>query len=216
MPNWKKVIVSGSDASLTSLNVINGVTGSLFGTSSWANNATTSSYILNAVSASFSSTASFVTTAQTASFVTTAQTASYVLQAVSASFATSASTAVTSSYANATSTIGYTIGGSQIYYNSTASSTSPSTSSIFINNTGSFTSAFYNYTVYSGSNARAGQISAVWVGNSISYNDYSTIDIGSTLAVTASVAIVTGQVQLNVAVPASSTGWNVKATATYL
>jgi len=44
----------------------------------------------------------------------------------------------------------------------------------------------------------------------------ATIDIGSTLAVTASVAIVTGQVQLNVAVPASSTGWNVKATATYL
>ena len=130
-----------------------------------------------------------------------------------ASFATQA---VTSSYANATSTIGYTIGGSQIYYNSTASSTSPSTVNIFTNNTGSFTSAFYNYTLASGSNARSGQISAVWVGNSISYNDYSTIDIGSTLAVTASVAIVTGQVQLNVAVPASTTGWNVKATVTYI
>ena len=49
MPNWKKVIVSGSDASLTSLNVINGVTGSLFGTSSWAQ---------NSISSSFASTAS--------------------------------------------------------------------------------------------------------------------------------------------------------------
>jgi len=39
MPSWKKVIVSGSDASLSSLNVTNGVTGSLFGTSSYSNNA---------------------------------------------------------------------------------------------------------------------------------------------------------------------------------
>jgi len=39
MPAWKKVIVSGSDASLSSLNVTNGVTGSLFGTSSYSNNA---------------------------------------------------------------------------------------------------------------------------------------------------------------------------------
>jgi len=39
MPNWKKVIVSGSDASLNSLNIVNGITGSLFGTSSYALNA---------------------------------------------------------------------------------------------------------------------------------------------------------------------------------
>ena len=57
-----------------SLNAPN-ITGSLFGTASWAQNAVTSSYILNAVSASF------------------ATTASYVLQAVSASFATNAATA---------------------------------------------------------------------------------------------------------------------------
>jgi hypothetical protein len=38
MPNWKKVIVSGSDASLNSLNVVNGITGSLLGTSSYASN----------------------------------------------------------------------------------------------------------------------------------------------------------------------------------
>ena len=38
MPNWKKVIVSGSDASLNSLNVVNGITGSLFGTASYSSN----------------------------------------------------------------------------------------------------------------------------------------------------------------------------------
>jgi cytoskeletal protein CcmA (bactofilin family) len=38
MPNWKKVIVSGSNASLNSLTVSNGITGSLFGTASYALN----------------------------------------------------------------------------------------------------------------------------------------------------------------------------------
>ena len=50
MPNWKKLIVSGSDASLNSLNVTNNVTaqsftGSLFGTASFA---VTASYALTA------------------------------------------------------------------------------------------------------------------------------------------------------------------------
>lgn len=79
MPNWKKVIVSGSDASLNSLFVLTSVTGSsfrgsftgsLFGTASWAQNfitssVTSASYAFtasSAISSSFSSTASFVTT----------------------------------------------------------------------------------------------------------------------------------------------------------
>lgn len=36
MPSWKKVIVSGSDAALNSVYVTNGITGSLFGTASYA------------------------------------------------------------------------------------------------------------------------------------------------------------------------------------
>ncbi len=104
-----------SDVEITgSLRVQGSLTGSLFGTASWATNAVTASYvqtaqtasyILNAVSSSFATTAQNATTAsyvlnavsssfsQTASFITTAQTASYVLQSVSASFATSALTA---------------------------------------------------------------------------------------------------------------------------
>lgn len=39
MPNWKKVIVSGSDAALNTLTVSNGITGSLQGTASYASNA---------------------------------------------------------------------------------------------------------------------------------------------------------------------------------
>lgn len=57
MPNWKKLIVSGSDASLNSLTVATNVnaqsfTGSLFGTSSWSQNA------LVALTASYAATAS--------------------------------------------------------------------------------------------------------------------------------------------------------------
>lgn len=55
---------------------INSLTGSLFGTSSWALNVLTASYIQ---------------TAQTASYVQLAQSASYILQAVSSSFASTAS-----------------------------------------------------------------------------------------------------------------------------
>jgi hypothetical protein len=59
MPSWKKVIVSGSDAFLNALTVTNGITGSLHGTASWAQNAITASYALNAVSASHAITASY-------------------------------------------------------------------------------------------------------------------------------------------------------------
>jgi len=54
-----RTIVSGSLEVTGSANLPN-ITGSLFGTASWASNATTASYVLNAVSSSFASTASFV------------------------------------------------------------------------------------------------------------------------------------------------------------
>jgi hypothetical protein len=108
-----------SDVEITgSLRVQGSISGSLFGTASWANNsqtasyvqtAQTASYILNAVSSSFS---------QTASFVTTAQTASYVLNAVSASFATSASRAVSASFAT---TASYILNAVSASYATTAS-----------------------------------------------------------------------------------------------
>lgn len=68
MPNWKKVLTSGSAGELASLYAPS-ITGSLLGTASWANNAVTASYfsgsITNAVSSSYAVTASY---AETASF----------------------------------------------------------------------------------------------------------------------------------------------------
>jgi hypothetical protein len=99
--NSNKVIVSSS------LDVQEGITGSLFGT------ATTASYVQTAQTASYvqtAQTASYVQTAQTASYVQTAQTASYVLQAVSASYAATASyveNAQTASYVQNAQTASY-------------------------------------------------------------------------------------------------------------
>jgi hypothetical protein len=66
-PFTGSALITGSLGITGSLNVTQGITGSLFGTSSWAENAITASYVQNA------------------------QTASYVLQAVSSSFAITAS-----------------------------------------------------------------------------------------------------------------------------
>jgi hypothetical protein len=98
--------ISGSSIITGSVSSTEGFTGSLLGTSSWAQSA---SNAINAQTASFlpvntyqvtsswaqsssqALTASYITLAQTASFVLNAQTASYVLQAVSASVASTAS-----------------------------------------------------------------------------------------------------------------------------
>lgn len=62
MPNWKKVITSGSDASLHSLTVTAGITGSLFGTASYASSALSSSYALTASYASSALSSSYAAT----------------------------------------------------------------------------------------------------------------------------------------------------------
>jgi hypothetical protein len=145
-------------------------TGSLFGTASWANNATTASYVLNAVSASFASTAS-------------------------------------------TANNGFTIGITQTYTNTVASSVVGS-NNVFTQTTGSYTSAFYKYTVSNGANARSGEVIAVWNGSSAQYTDYSTLDIGSTSGVTPSVSVVGSDILFNITTGTS--GWRLKSTVTYL
>jgi hypothetical protein len=85
---------------------------------------------------------------------------------------------------------------------------------MFTQATGSYTSMFVNYTVASGSNARSGQIIAVWNAGTTEYNDVSTNDIGDTTAVTGSVAIVTGEAQLNF--QTNTSGWRIKSTATFM
>jgi len=119
LPTWKKIIVSGSDAHITSLsasvsigvgnNQIIGITqattyitgsftGSFTGNGSGLTNlnsasySTTASYALNSMSASFATTASYVRNAVSSSFAVNSVTASYYGGTVlSASYASTAS-----------------------------------------------------------------------------------------------------------------------------
>jgi hypothetical protein len=74
--------------------------------------------------------------------------------------------------------------------------------------TGSYTSAFYNYTVASGSNARSGQVMVVWNGGSIQYTDNSTLDIGSTTSVVFTASLSGANMNLTTVLPSDS--WTVK------
>jgi len=96
------------------LNVSQGITGSLFGTASWATNALTASYVVNAISSSY---------AATASYVVNALTASYVLQAVSTSYSQTASY-VNPLYQDVIITGSLTVSGSQVPFQIVSASTS--------------------------------------------------------------------------------------------
>jgi hypothetical protein len=71
-----------------------------------------------------------------------------------------------------------------------------------------YTGAFYDYTVSDASNARAGNIMAIFSGTSVQYTETSTLDIGSTTGVTFSVAISSGNAVLRVS--ATTNNWSVK------
>ena len=121
----------------------------------------------------------------------------------------SISSAATASYANS----GFNIGISQISTATVASSIAGA-NNLFTTSTGSFSGAKYIYTATSASNARMGEVLAVWNRGSVQYTDISTLDIGTTTAVTASVAIVTAQAQLNF--QTNTSGWTIKSQATFL
>jgi hypothetical protein len=120
----------------------------------------------------------------------------------------SASFAATASYSDQ-----FNIGQTQTQYATVTSSINGS-NTVFTQATGSYTSAFFKYTVTSGSNARSGEIMSVWNGTTSAFTDNSTIDIGTTTDVTSSVEISGANVQLNM--QTNSSGWRIKSIATFM
>lgn len=181
MPNWKKVIVSGSDASLNSLNVTVGVTGSLLGSASYA---LTASYVpgtFNA-SASFSNSSTWTFThnlgsqyvvVQTydASFrqtipqeitLTDANTATITFPTNETGYAiaskggvglsaTTASYALTASYVTTAQTASYVLNAISASYASTASFYGGSVTSASFASTASYVNSLANQTLVIGS-----------------------------------------------------------------
>ena len=130
-------------------------------------------------------------------------------QTTSSLSVTTASYALTASHGAS----GFTIGISQIK-TATVTSSTVGSNNLFTDATGSFSGAKYLYTVVNGANARTGEVMAVWNGGSVQFTDNSTLDIGSTTAVTASVSIVSAQAQFNI--QTNTSGWTLKSTVTYI
>ena len=190
MPNWKKVIVSGSDASLNSLFVLTSITGSsftgsftgsLFGTSSWASNAVTASY------------------------ATQALTASYV--AYASSFPYTGSALITGSL-GVTGSI--SIGSALLDFNQNTNVVTGSYQVIASEATASYRTAFFDYVIFSGSISRAGTIYTVWSGSTTEWYENYTSDIGgSTNGVQLQTAISSGNIQLQAT--ASTAAWTIRS-----
>lgn len=122
--------------------------------------------------------------------------------------AVSASFAATASYSDE-----FHIGETQTQYATVTSSINGS-NTVFNVATGSYSSAFFKYTVANAPNARSGEIMSVWNGSTVNFTDNSTTDIGTTLDVTSSVALSGANIQLNI--QTNSPGWRIKSIATFM
>tara|TARA_R110001599_G_scaffold68249_2_gene192391 strand:+ start:7556 stop:10855 length:3300 start_codon:yes stop_codon:yes gene_type:complete len=89
-----------------------------------------------------------------------------------------------------------------------SSTTAATTQSIFGLSTSSYGGAFFDYTVQSGSDARAGSIMSVWNGSNISFTETTTTDIGDTTDFNVIVHI--SQSQAQIASHATRAGYNIK------
>ena len=154
--------------------------------------------------------------------------ASYAITSTSASYALTASYALNSGGGPSTPTFPYTgsviISGSLIitgsflldqtltYFSSVTSSVSGD-NNLFILNTGSYKSAFGKYTLYSSSNARAGEFITVWNGGTVRYYDNSTTDIGDTSTMMFYSIISSEQIYI---ISNGGTGWTVKMLTTFI
>jgi hypothetical protein len=135
----------------------------------------------------------------------------WVINGVSKASINNVGTLRLSGSANITGSL--SISGS-LLLNQSTSSLGISTQTVSTNATSSYTSVFYNYTLASGSNARAGQVVAVWNGAAIQYMDNSTTDIGNTSLVALTASLSSGNVLLTTVLPTA--GWTVKTLVNLL
>jgi hypothetical protein len=96
-----------------------------------------------------------------------------------------------------------------IYTDYTGSFSSGSLLNITSLLTSSYTGMFVEYVLFSGSNARAGNISSIWNSTNIVYNEYTTTDIGSTSNTVLSLTL-SGQ-NVNILGTTNTNNWSIKA-----
>ena len=86
----------------------------------------------------------------------------------------------------------------QALYTTAKITTVAGTNTIYSLQTASYDGAFFDYTLISGLNARAGQIMSIWSDSEIRYTETTTTDIGSTSEFIFSVALTAGSASLQV------------------
>jgi hypothetical protein len=131
-----------------------------------------------------------------------ATTASYAVTATTASYSTNFIVANT-----------LTIDQTLTDYHTVPSSIVGS-NNMFTRVTGSYSSAFFKYSVTKGSNSRAGEVIAAWAGGAIQFTDNSTLDVGDTSGVVASAILSSNSVQFNLSTADSA--WTLKTLATFM
>jgi hypothetical protein len=167
------LLVTGSVVVTGSVKVLNGITGSVFGTSSWAVSA---SYAPSSNAFPYNGNAQITGSLS----VTGGITGSLFGNASTATSATSATSATTASLVNGnvnvtTATIGNTT------YASTTTNAAAGTTVIYSVPVTSYSSIFVDYVIKEGAtNSRAGTIQTVWLGSDINYTESTTMDIGNT------------------------------------
>ena len=203
--SWASASISSSFALTASYALNGGGGGGQSLSSSWASAsisssfALTASYAMNGGGQSLSS--SWASASISSSFASVALTASYI----------SASNLPPHTASWATSLVNFPFVSSQ----SIVLTNTQSQYNIFTYPTRSCSSAVYNYSVFSGSNGRAGHINAIFINNLVSWNDVACTPIGTTTDITTSVVLNGNNVNLYAAA-SSSLNWQISATATYL
>jgi hypothetical protein len=129
-------------------------------------------------------------------------TASYAINATTASYST-----------NFTVANQLTIDQTLTDYHTVPSSIVGS-NNMFTRVTGSYSSAFFKYSVTKGSNSRAGEVMAAWAGGTLQFTDNSTLDVGDTSGVVATAIIAASSVQFNITTADSA--WTLKTLATFM
>ena len=195
MPNWKKVIVSGSDAALNSLYVSTSVTASSALISGSGTNILT-------VQGSGSADALFIVSGSSGELFSVTDTLTGDLFTVT--------DANTNTIFNISSSYEIQLGNPTALslYTTTTASLGTTPVVVYSLPTASYDGAFFDYTLRSGSNARAGNIMAIWDSTSVNFTETTTTDFGDTSGVTLLVAISGSVMALSGS--ATTEGWNLR------
>jgi hypothetical protein len=200
MPNWKKVIVSGSDAALNSLRVTNNITASRAFLSS--SNGTVNGPTLTVYGSGSAQPVLTVQGSQGELFSITDSLSGSLFSVNDIS-----GLPILEVFSDNTTLIG-NYQDPMLITTAKVVQTNSGSFTIYSLPTASYDTAFFEYSVKSGSNARAGTIMAIQSGTSVNFTETTTTDFGSTSAVSFTV-IVSGS---NIALTGSSTSgaWTIK------